>query len=253
MRLKDKVTIITGATHGIGKAYARRFAEEGAHVVIADIDKAGGEATAKALLDAGGSAWERTTDVTQFSNVEGLMRETLARFGKIDVLLNNAAIYVTQKLWKGPVEELALEEWDRVIEVNLKGVFLCSKAAIPIMKRQKSGKIINIASGTFFSGSGNMPHYTTAKGGVVALTRVMARQLGEFGINVNCMTPGSTMSEESVSEEVRKRRQGSMDKRAFRRVETPADIVGTALFLASSDSDFVTGQLLVVEGGGIMH
>ena len=253
MRLKDKVTIITGAAHGIGKAYARRFAEEGAHVVIADIDAQGGEATAKALLDAGGSAWARTTDVTKFSNVEGLMRETVNKFGKIDVLLNNAAIYVTQKLWKGPVEELALEEWDRVIEVNLKGVFLCSKAVIPIMKRQKSGKIINIASGTFFSGSGNMPHYTTAKGGVVALTRVMARQLGEFGINVNCMTPGSTMSEESVSEEVRKRREGSMDKRAFHRVETPADIVGTALFLASSDSDFVTGQLLVVEGGGIMH
>src|SRR3970282_2727512 len=107
MRLKDKVTIITGAAHGIGKAYARRFAEEGAHVVIADIDAQGGEATAKALLDAGGSAWGRATDVTQFSNVEGLMRETVAKFGKIDVLLNNAAIHVTQKLWKRRVEELA--------------------------------------------------------------------------------------------------------------------------------------------------
>ena len=253
MQLKDKVTIITGAAHGIGKAYARRFAEEGAHVVIADIDAQGGEATAKALLDTGGSAWARATDVTNFSNVERLMRETVAKFGKIDVLLNNAAIYVTQKLWKGPVEELTLKEWDRVIEVNLKGVILCSKAVIPIMKRQKSGKIINIASGTFFSGSGNMPHYTTAKGGVVALTRVMARQLGEFGINVNCMTPGSTMSEENITDEVRARRQEGVDKRAFKRVETPADIVGTALFLASSDSDFVTGQLLVVEGGGIMH
>ena len=101
------------------------------------------------------------------------MLETAEKFGGIDVLLNNAAIYVTQKLWKGPVEDLDLAEWDRVIEVNLKGVFLCCKAAIPIMKRQRSGKIINIASGTFFSGSGNMPHYTTAKGGVVALTRVM--------------------------------------------------------------------------------
>ena len=253
MRLKDKVTIITGAAHGIGKAYARRFAEEGAHVVIADIDGVAGEATANAILDAGGSAWSRTSDVRSLPNVQGLMQETVNKFGRIDVLLNNAAIYVTQKLWKGPVEDLALDEWDRVIEVNLKGVFLCSKAAIPIMKQQKSGKIINIASGTFFSGSGNMPHYTTAKGGVVALTRVMARQLGEFGINVNCMTPGSTMSEENVSEEVLKRREGSMDKRAFKRVETPADIVGTAVFLASADSDFVTGQLLVVEGGGIMH
>jgi len=253
MRLQNKVTVITGAAHGIGKAYARRFAEEGAQVIVADVDAAGGEATAKMLLDAGFSAWARTTDVTNYADVEGLMKEILQRFGRIDVLLNNAAIYVTQKLWKGPVEELELAEWDRVLEVNLKGVFICSKAAIPIMKRQRSGKIINIASGTFFSGSGDMPHYTTAKGGVVALTRVMARQLGQWGINVNCMTPGSTMSEESVTEDVMKRREGSVDKRCFKRVETPADIVGTALFLASPDSDFMTGQLLVVEGGGIMH
>jgi 3-oxoacyl-[acyl-carrier protein] reductase len=253
MRLQNKVIVITGAAHGIGKAYARRFAEEGAHVVIADIDSGGGQTAAKALMEAGFSAWARATDVRNYLNVEGLMRETADRFGRIDVLLNNAAIYVTQKLWKGPVEDLDLAEWDRVIEVNLKGVFLCCKAAIPIMKQQRSGKIINIASGTFFSGSGNMPHYTSAKGGVVALTRVLARQLGEWGINVNCMTPGSTMSEDSVTEEVLKRRESSIDKRAFRRVETPADIVGTALFLASSDSDFITGQLVVVEGGGIMH
>jgi 3-oxoacyl-[acyl-carrier protein] reductase len=253
MRLQNRVAIITGAAHGIGKAYARRFAEEGAHVVIADVDQSAGEAVASSLLDSGFSAWARTTDVRHFANVEGLMRETMDRFGSVDILLNNAAIYVTQPLWKGPVEELAIEEWDRILEVNLKGVFLCCKAAIPIMKRQRSGKIINIASGTFFSGSGDMPHYTTAKGGVVALTRIMARQLGEWNINVNCMTPGSTMSEESVTDDVLKRREGSMDKRCFKRVETPADIVGTALFLASSDSDFLTGQLLVVEGGGIMH
>jgi 3-oxoacyl-[acyl-carrier protein] reductase len=253
MRLVNKVAIITGAAHGIGKAYARKFAEEGAHVVIADIDAEGGEVVTKALTDSRLSAWARATDVRSFPSVEGLMRETVKKFGRIDVLLNNAAIYVTQKLWKGPVEELALEEWDRVIEVNLKGVFLCCKAAIPVMKQQRCGKIINIASGTFFSGSGNMPHYTTAKGGIVALTRVMARQLGGWNINVNCMTPGSTMSEESVSEEILKRREGSMDKRCFKRIETPADIVGTALFLASSDSDFMTGQLLVVEGGGVMH
>ena len=253
MRLKDKVAIITGAAHGIGKAYARRFAEEGAHVIIADIDSQAGEATARALIDSNLSAWARSTDVTDFASAEALMRDCAKKFGRIDVLLNNAAIYVTQKLWKGPVEELAIEEWDRVIEVNLKGVFLCSKAAIPVMKQQKSGKIINIASGTFFSGSGNMPHYTTAKGGVVALTRVMALQLGEWGINVNCMTPGSTMSEDNITQEVLARREGSVDKRAFKRVERPADIVGTAVFLASQDSDFVTGQLLVVEGGGIMH
>jgi 3-oxoacyl-[acyl-carrier protein] reductase len=253
MRLHNKVVVITGAAHGIGKAYARRFAEEGAHVVIADIDSQGGQAVAQELTDSGFSSWSRATDVRNYLDIENLMRETADKFGRVDVLLNNAAIYVTQKLWKGPVEELELPEWDRVIEVNLKGVFLCCKAAIPIMKRQRGGKIINIASGTFFSGSGNMPHYTTAKGGVIALTRVMARQLGEWGINVNCMTPGSTMSEDSVTDDVLKRRQGSIDKRAFRRVETPADIVGTAVFLAGSDSDFITGQLLVVEGGGILH
>jgi 3-oxoacyl-[acyl-carrier protein] reductase len=158
MRLQDKVAIITGAAHGIGKAYARRFAEEGAHVVVADIDAGGGEATAKALAEAGLSVWPRPTDVRSYASVAGLIGETVGKFGRVDVLLNNAAIYVTQRLWKGPVEELALEEWDRVIEVNLKGVFLCSKAVIPVMKRQRSGKIINIASGTFFSGSGNMPH-----------------------------------------------------------------------------------------------
>ena len=253
MRLQNKVTVITGAGHGIGKAYAQRFAEEGAHVVIADIDEKAGQAVADTLGNAGLSTWARATDVRSYPSVEGLMRESVDRFGRIDVLLNNAAIYVTQQLWKGPVEELPLEEWDRVIEVNLKGVFLCCRAVIPIMKRQKSGKIINIASGTFFTGAGNMPHYTTSKGGVVALTRVMARQLGPWNINANCMTPGSTMSEEVVNDEIVKRREAGITQRCFSRIEKPEDVVGTALFLASADSDFITGQLLVVEGGAIMH
>ena len=253
MRLQNKVTVITGAGHGIGKAYAQRFAAEGAQVVIADIHEQAGQSVASALREKGQSAWARTTDVRDYKSIEGLVQETLGRFGRIDVLLNNAAIYVTEQLWKGPVEELALEEWDRVMEVNLKGVFLCCRAIIPVMKTQKSGKIINIASGTFFSGTGNMPHYTTSKGGVIALTRVMARQLGQWGINVNCLTPGSTMSEEVITDEVRRRRESSVRGRAFNRIELPEDITGTALFLASSDSDFMTGQLLVVEGGGIMH
>ena len=253
MRLQNKVTMITGAGHGIGKAYAKRFAAEGAQVVIADIDERAGQSVAAALGESGLSAWARTTDVRDYKSIEGLVHETVERFGRIDVLLNNAAIYVTEHLWKGPVEELALDEWDRVMEVNLKGVFLCCRAIIPVMKTQKNGKIINIASGTFFSGTGNMPHYTTSKGGVIALTRVMARQLGQWGINVNCMTPGSTMSEEVVTDEVRRRRESSVRGRAFTRIELPEDITGTALFLASSDSDFMTGELLVVDGGGIMH
>ena len=131
------------------------------------------------------------------------MAETLDRFGRIDVLLNNAAIYVTQEMWMGRVEDCPLDEWDRVMEVNLKGVFMCCRAIIPVMKEQKSGKIINIASGTFLNGTSNMPHYTSSKGGVVGLTRVMARQLGDWNINVNCMTPGSTMSEDVITDEIR--------------------------------------------------
>ncbi len=253
MRLEDKVTIITGGGHGLGRAYARRFAEEGAQVVIADIDGAAGETVADELNRAGGAGWARTTDVTRYDGIEGLMAETLHQFGRIDVLLNNAAIYVTRKMWMGRVEDCPLDEWDRVMEVNLKGVFMCCRAVIPIMKRQKSGKIINIASGTFLNGASNMPHYTSSKGGVVALTRVMARQLGDWNINVNCMTPGSTMSEEVVTDEIRKRRSDSAGRRAFKRIQVPEDVTGTALFLASADSDFMTGQLLVVEGGGIIH
>ncbi|HWP60625.1 MAG TPA: 3-oxoacyl-ACP reductase family protein [Candidatus Acidoferrales bacterium] len=253
MRLNDKVTVITGAGHGIGRAYARRFAEEGAHVVIAEIDAQAGERVAAEITGAGKSAWSRPTDVTRFDDVQGLVKETVDRFGRIDVLLNNAAIYVTQPLTKCSLEDLSLEEWDRVIEVNLKGVFLCCKAVIPVMKKQRSGKIINVASGTFFHGTGNMPHYTASKGGVVALTRVLAKQLGPWNVNVNCLTPGSTMSEEKITEEVRKRREESSRQRAFQRIEVPEDITGTALFLASSDSDFMTGQLLVVDGGGILH
>jgi 3-oxoacyl-[acyl-carrier protein] reductase len=160
---------------------------------------------------------------------------------------------VTEEVWKGPAEEIPLEQWDRVMAVNLKGVYLCCRVVIPVMKAQRSGKIINVASGTFFHGTGDMPHYTASKGGVVALTRVLAKQLGPWNINVNCLTPGSTMSEENVTDDVRRRRESSSRGRAFARVEVPEDITGTALFLASSDSDFMTGQLLVVEGGGILH
>jgi len=252
-RLEDKVAIITGGGHGIGKAYAHRFAEEGAHVIVADIDERAGQFVAAEILDDEGSAWSRTTDVTNPDSVEGLVAETVEQFGSVDILLNNAGIYNVQNVWKGPVEELDPSEWDRVLNVNLKGVFLCCKAVIPRMKEQRSGKIINVASGTFFHGTGDMPHYTASKGGVVALTRVMAKQLGPWGINVNCLTPGSTMSEETITDEVRQRREASARGRAFQRVEVPEDITGTALFLASEDSDFMTGQLLVVEGGGIMH
>jgi 3-oxoacyl-[acyl-carrier protein] reductase len=248
MRLQDKVAIITGAAHGLGKAYAHTFAAEGATVVVADIDVAAGEAVAK---DVGG--WARSTDTSDWSSVQSLIDETAKHLGKIDILLNNAAVYERSNLWKGPLEDLPLDEWDRLMAVNLRGVFLCCKAVIPLMKRQRSGKIINVASGTFFSGVGDMPHYTTSKGGVVAMTRVLAKQLGAWNINVNCFTPGSTLTEEEVTDEVMERRRRGAGSRALARIEKPEDVVGTALFLASSDSDFITGQTIVVDGGGVIY
>jgi 3-oxoacyl-[acyl-carrier protein] reductase len=253
MRLKDKIIIVTGAGHGLGLAYATRFATEGARVCIEEFDEPAGARAAEAIRMSGGSAWFRHTDVTKFDQVQALVEDTVKRHGRVDVLLNNAGIYETQKVWTGPIEELDEREWDRVMDVNLKGVFFCCKAAIPHMKKQKAGKIINVASATFFLGVGDMPHYTTSKGGVVAMTRVMAKQLGAWNINVNCLTPGSTMTEEKITDEVRGRRQRAAAGRAFPRIETAEDVTGTALFLASADSDYMTGQLLVVEGGGVMH
>mgnify|MGYP003352528532 FL=1 len=169
MRLKDKIIIITGAGHGLGLAYAKRFAGEGATVVIAEIDEPAGAAAAEAIRAAGGMALFRHTDVTQYEQVKAMVDETVARFGRVDVLVNNAAIYETERVWKGPVEELSEATWDRLMAVNLKGVFLCCKAVIPVMKAQRRGKIITVASGTFFLGLGDMPHYTAAKGGVIGL------------------------------------------------------------------------------------
>jgi 3-oxoacyl-[acyl-carrier protein] reductase len=253
MRLKDKVVIITGAGHGLGLAYAHRFADEGAKIVLAEIDEPAGARAAEAIRAKGHTALFRHTDVTNFDRVKSMVDETVARFGRVDVLLNNAAIYETEKVWKGPVEDLSEDLWDRLMAVNLKGVFLCCKAVIPVMKAQKRGKILTVASSTFFLGLGDMPHYTASKGGVIALTRVMAKQLGPWNINVNCFTPGSTMTEEKVTDEVRAQRLAAAKGRAFPRIEVADDITGTALFLASSDSDFMTGQCLVVEGGGVMN
>ena len=192
MRLANKVAVITGAGHGIGRAYARKFAQEGASVVIADIDRQGGDDAAKALLDSSLSAWSRSTDVTSFDSVSGLARETVERYGRIDILVNNAAIYVTQKLWKGPVEDLDVDEWDRVIAVNLKGVFLCCKAVIPYMKSAARRKDYQYRIGNFFQRfrqHAALHHDKRRRGGVDPRDGTPARrlehqrQLHDSGIN----------------------------------------------------------------------
>jgi NAD(P)-dependent dehydrogenase (short-subunit alcohol dehydrogenase family) len=249
MRLEDKVIIVTGGATGIGRAYCRRAATEGARVVVADIAD---PKPAVTEIEAGGAqALGVLCDVSQEDDTQRLATETLARFGGIDVLVNNAALYGT--LTRRPLMEIPVEEWDRVMAVNLRGLFLCARAVFPAMKARGKGKIINIASSTFFKGVPHYIHYTTSKGGVVGFTRSLARELGEFGIRVNAIAPGFTLSgenEKNISEE---RKQTNVDLRMLKRAEAPDDLVGTFVFLASDDSDFITGQTLLVDGGGSVH
>jgi len=253
MRLKDKVAIITGGAHGIGKAYAMRFVDEGAKVVIADISLEAANATVEALRERGAEALAIRTDVSSPEDTQEMVEKTIAHFGRIDILINNAAVFGRIKVARVPFWELGVDEWDRTMAVTLRGTFLCSKAVFPHMKAQGGGKIINTASGTVFSGAPNYAHYIASKGGVVALTKAMARELGGYNINVNCIAPGSTFSEDPSNQAEFERRKRDAALRAMKRVEYPEDLVGAAVFLASSDSDFITGQTVVVDGGRIMR
>ena len=249
MRLNDRVIIVTGGAKGIGRAYCLGAAGEGARVVVADI--ADTTPTAKDVEARGAQALGVECDVAREADTQRLATETLARFGRIDVLVNNAALYGT--LQRRPFMEIPVEEWDRVMAVNLRGLFLCARAVFPAMKTQGKGKIINIASSTFFKGVPDYIHYTTSKGGVVGFTRSLARELGPFGIRVNAIAPGFTLSGENEKNISDERKRGNIEARMLKRAEVPEDIVGTMLFLASDDSDFITGQTLLVDGGGSVH
>jgi len=249
MRLKDRVMIVTGGATGIGRAYCLGAAAEGARVVVADI--ADPKPTVKEIEASGAQALGVECDVSREPDTLRLATETLARFGRIDVLVNNAALYGTLK--RRPFMEIPVEEWDRVMAINLRGLFLCARAVFPTMKAQGKGKIINISSSTFFKGVPDYIHYTTSKGGVVGFTRSLARELGPFGIRVNAIAPGFTLSGENEKNISADRKQGNIDARMLKRAEVPADLVGTLVFLASDDSDFITGQTLLVDGGGSVH
>ena len=249
MRLTDRVVIVTGGGQGIGRAYALGLAAEGARVVVADI--ADPALVVKEIEARGGQALGVGCDVSQEGDTQHLATTAMARFGRIDVLVNNAAVYGTLK--RRSFMEIPVEEWDRVMAVNLRGLFLCARAVFPAMKAQGKGKIINIASSTFFKGVPHYIHYTTSKGGVVGFTRSLARELGDFGIRVNAIAPGFTLSgenEKNISEE---RKAANIRMRMLQRAQVPEDLVGTVVFLASDDSDFMTGQTIVVDGGGSVH
>jgi NAD(P)-dependent dehydrogenase (short-subunit alcohol dehydrogenase family) len=249
-RLEGRVAIVTGAGHGIGKAYARRLAEEGAEVAIAELDAAAAERVAREL---GARALAVPTDVALEESVEAMARRTMERFGRIDVLVNNAAIFATVPMSRAPFDEIEPEEWDRMMAVNLRGAWLASRAVIPHMRKQGYGKIINISSSTAIKGSASRIHYVTSKAGIIGFTKTLAMEVGGDNICVNCIAPGSTLSEENADEALVKYRQAAAATRALKRLQRPEDLVGAVAFFASSDSDFITGQTLVVDGGACMH
>jgi NAD(P)-dependent dehydrogenase (short-subunit alcohol dehydrogenase family) len=249
-RLSGRVAIVTGAAQSIGVAYAKGLAAEGAKVSIADVEPADG--VVRAIRDAGGEAMSQICDVSDAKAVARLMRSTDEAFGGVHILVNNAAM--AARLVHKPLEELSSEEWDRVFAVNVRGSFECVKAALPIMRRQKYGKVINISSGTVFKGVTYMLHYVATKGAVIAMTRSMANELGKDGIRVNAIAPGLTSTEYMKSRNDIADYLVTMAKsRAISREEAPEDLVGACVFLASADSDFISGQTLVVDGGQVMH
>ncbi len=254
MMLQGRVAIITGAARGIGAAFAVGYAKEGARLVIADI--VDGNDTVAEVARAGGEAIFVKTDVTRQDQCDAMIKAAADRFGRVDILVNNAALYAN--IIKKPLAEISTEEWNRVMQVNTTGPFHCIKAAVPYMQA-KGGKIINVASSAVFEGAAGMPHYVASKGAVMALTRCLARELGAYNININSLAPGYTQSK--ASKKIEKNRQDGgidpeqimMQKRCLKRSEEPEDLVGTAIFLASSMSDFVTGQLILCDGGSFFH
>jgi len=252
--LKDKVVIVTGGAHGIGKAYCLGFAKARARVVIADIDKPGAEAAAKEIgAEVGAKDFSPLlplhVDVSNENSTKNMAAQTLDSFGRIDVLINNAAVFSVVPMNRGRIETIDPEEWDRLMAVNLRGLFFCCRAVLPAMRKQKSGKIINIASGTVFAGAPGRIHYVTSKAATIGFTRTLAREVGSDSINVNCLAPGNTLSEENPTEQMIKFRESSVGLRALKRIQMPQDVVGAMLFLASPLSDFMTGQTVNVDGG----
>jgi len=252
-RLKDKVAIVTGGANGIGRAYCLRLSAEGAQVVVADIDVKSAEEAARLIQGQGGKSLVVRTDISDQRNVKELATKAHQEFGQIDILVNNAAIFGRPAISRVPFWEISEQEWDRVMNVNIKGAWLCSCAVLPFMKLQKYGKIINQSSNVFHLGLPNYAHYVASRSAIVGLTRAMARELGEHNIQVNAIAPGSTLAEENPSDKRIANLERAAGARSIKRIQTPEDLVGTLVFLASRDSDFITGQTFVVDGGAYMQ
>lgn len=253
MDLTGKVVIVTGGAHGIGVHYCLAFGQAGSNVVVADIDGEGAQEVAQRIKADGGSAIAARVDVSDHPSVLAMVEAAKSAYGRVDVLVNNAAVFATVPMSRGRFDEIEEAEFDRMLDVNVKGVWNCCRAVVPAMEENGTGSIINISSAVALFGPPGRIHYVASKGAVMAMTKTLAREIGPMGIRVNTVMPGSTLSEKDPTPQILAFRQRAAGERAIPRVETPDDIVGAVLFFASEHSSFITGQILVVDGGREMH
>jgi 3-oxoacyl-[acyl-carrier protein] reductase len=247
--LERRVAIVTGAARNIGKQIAIELARAGASVVIADVQAGAARRVAEQIKRANGRALAVETDVGDGEQIKNMVSATVKEFGRVDILVNNAALLGP----RSTLEDLSLDQWDRMQDVNLRSAFLAAQAVVPHMKKKRKGKIINISSVVFWVGLMNTSHYSASKGGLIGLTRSLARELGTYNVNVNAITPGAV----KTPEELKVARQEDVDRilesQCLKRRVLPQDIARAALFLASDLSDAITGQTLNVDGGWVMH
>ena len=251
MRLGGRVIVVTGGAQGIGRAIADGLADEGAKVVIADLG--GAEDAAAELTGNGAAALGLRVDVSSEADCAAMAQAALDRFGRVDGLVNNAGIY--SSLVPQPLEQIDVDEWRKVFDVNVLGMFLATRAVLPQMREQGGGRIVNISSGTPFKGVPFLLHYVASKGAVVAMTKAIAKEVGDTGILVNTVAPGFTMSDGVLANpvQVQKLQEISVKARVIQRDQFPSDVVGAVVFFCSDDSSFITGQSLVVDGGAFFN
>jgi NAD(P)-dependent dehydrogenase (short-subunit alcohol dehydrogenase family) len=246
--VKDRVIIVTGAGQGIGRELSRHFAAAGATVVVADINRTNADRVRREIELSGGKAAAVVVDIGDKASVQAMSEAAVARLGRIDVLINNAAIFAT--LQKKPFWEIPVDEWERVMHVNVTGVFLSVCAVLPVMRQQQWGRIINISSDSVPKGVPNYLHYVSSKSAIIGMTNAMARELGPHGITVNCIRPGGVATEvDRVVNPTIERRIAQLSEQCIPRGMVSSDLVGLAMFLSTSASDFITGQTIACDGG----